>query len=74
MWTKLIRSLGEGVNELPAKFNSKDYFTLKTVCLRENKLDIPFSYSPSVRGTKVTITKIRRTSDAESNEQRMQAE
>lgn len=73
-WTKLIRSLSEGVNELPLKFDPMDYFSLKTVCLRENTYDTPFSYVPSVKGRDVTITKIRRKSDAESNQQRMLAE
>lgn len=73
-WTKLIRSLDEGVNELPAKFNPMDYFSLKTTCLRENGYDTPYSYIPSVKGRDVTITKIRRVSDAESRKQRMQAE
>jgi hypothetical protein len=66
-WTKLIRSLPEGANELPTKFCSNDWNTLKQVCLRENKYESSFSYIPSIRGFNVTITKIRRSNNGESS-------
>ena len=67
-WTKLIRTLPEGVNILPATFGANDSSSLKQICLRENKYDTPYRYVPSINGNKVTITKLRRTNDGESVE------
>ena len=71
MWSRLIRSLPEGINELPLKISYDVFLSLKAVCLRENKLE-EYVYTPSFSKGKVKI--IKETYDGESIEQRMQAE
>lgn len=71
MWTRLIRSLPEGINELPSKISYDTFLSLKAVCLRENKLG-EHVYTPRFCKGKATI--IKETYDGESIEQRMQAE
>lgn len=68
MWTRLIRSLPEGINELPSKISYNTYLSLKAVCLRENKLE-EYVYTPRFYKGKTTI--IKEIYDGESIEQRM---
>lgn len=56
MWTRLIRSLPEGINELPSKISYDTYLSLKAVCLRENKLE-EHVYTPRFSKGKTTIIK-----------------
>lgn len=65
-WTKLIRSLSEGVNEMPVKFLYENFLSLKAVCLRENTYDSEFYYTPRYQDGRVTIIISRREDDAES--------
>lgn len=67
-WAELIRSLDEGVNVLPGKFAPMDFNSIKTTCYRENGYIQPYEYKASVRGTEVTVTKIRRYNDEESTQ------
>ena len=71
MWTKLIRNLPEGANEMPVKFELMAYQALKNVCVRENNNDAEYSYAPSIRKGSVTIVKSRKENYGESDEQRM---
>lgn len=57
MWSRLIRSLPEGVNELPSKISYDTFLSLKAVCLRENKLFEEFVYTPRFCKGKTTIIK-----------------
>lgn len=66
VWTRLIRSLPEGINEMPTKLKYDVYLTLKATCMRENNYDTDFLYTPNYDSGKVTVTKVRREDDGES--------
>ena len=69
VWTRLMRSLPEGVNEMPLKMKYEVYLSLKASCLRESGYDhSEFIYIPSYKDGKVTITKNRRKANGESTE------
>ena len=56
MWSRLIRSLPEGMNTMPLKIKYEVFLSLKAVCLRENKLK-EYTYTPSFCQGKATILK-----------------
>lgn len=68
VWTRLIRGLPVGVNEMPLKMKYDTYLALKACCFRENRYLSEYIYSPSIRDGKVTIIKDRRCSDGEPSE------
>lgn len=72
-WTPIIRLMREGEVDMPLKFKYENFLSLKYVCIRESKKpESEFTYSPHYFGGNVFIVKKRK--NAESNEQRMQAE
>ena len=60
VWTRLIRSLPVGVNDMPLKLKYEVFLSLKATCLRENSYDTDYLYTPNYNNGKVTITKTRR--------------
>ena len=70
-WTKLIRTIPEGANDMPVKLDYQVFLALKQISIRENEKQEQYSYVPAFRRGAVTITKIRRMSNGESCEQRM---
>lgn len=59
-WTKLIRNLPEGANDMPVKMDYyKTFLALKACCVRENRYESDYNYIPSFNKGVVTITKIR---------------
>ena len=68
LWTKLIRSIPEGANEMPVKFDLMTYQALKNSCVRENHYDTEYNYVPSIRKGSVTIVKLRKVGYGESIE------
>ena len=69
VWTRLIRSLPEGVNDMPLKMKYEVFLSLKACCLRENGYpQSEHTYTPSYKDGKVAITKNRRCCDGKSFE------
>ena len=69
VWTRLIRGLPVGVNDMPLKMKYEVFLSLKACCLRENGYpQSEFVYIPNYKDGKVTITKNRRCDDGESSE------
>lgn len=66
-WTKLIRNLPEGANEMPLRFRYPDYHSLKSCCFRESHYETEFNYIPSFKSGVVTVTKIRKIANGESD-------
>lgn len=72
-WTPIIRLMREGEVDMPLKFKYENFLSLKYVCIRESKKkESEFTYGPHYSGGNVFIVKKRK--NAESDEQRMQAE
>lgn len=65
-WTKMIRNLPEGANEMPLKFCLPDYQSLKACCFRENHYETEYNYIPSFKQGEVIVTKIRKIANGES--------
>ncbi|MBQ3022899.1 MAG: hypothetical protein IJD91_06235 [Clostridia bacterium] len=73
-WVILIRLMQEGEVDMPLRFKYDNFLSLKAICIRETKkADSEFMYSPHYSDGNVLIIKTRK-SDAESNEQWVQAE
>lgn len=68
VWTRLIRGLPVGVNDMPLKMKYEVFLSLKACCLRENSYPQDYMYTPNYKDGKVTITKNRRCSDGEPSE------
>ena len=65
LWAKMIRSLPEGVQQLPQKMTYPDYNSMRIVCFRINKTDQEYNYIPSINKGLVTVTKLRKVPYAE---------
>lgn len=74
LWAKMIRSLPEGVTELPKKMDYPDFDSLRHVCWRISKAEEEYNYLPSIRQGKVTVTKLRKIPYGEPVGEQLQSE